>query len=102
MESGASTVWFEVISIGGAVISSTAFLTWFISDQLARNRRLFYRVISRHNREDDDRFALMQESLYQIHLRNAMRDGDEPPRRKEIPRRRYLINEAGEDDGDLE
>jgi hypothetical protein len=102
MATGDSTAWFEIATIGGTVVSSTAFLTWFILDQLAKNRRIFYRVISRHNKEDDDAFAMIQESIHQIQVRNAIRDETEPPPRRNIPRRRYLVTEPGEQDGDLD
>jgi hypothetical protein len=102
MATGDSTAWIEIVSLGGTIASSSGLLAWFFAAQLAKNRRIFYRVISRHNKEDDDRFALLQESIHQIQFRNALRDGDEPPPRKEIPRRRYLITEPGEQEGDLE
>lgn len=83
----------------GSVASGAAFLSWFMADQLSRNRRVFYQIISRHNKEDDDRFEALSTDIWRIHLRNARRDGDGPPERKTFSRRRYLtesVDEAAE------
>ena len=88
----------ESLTMIGGLIAASAYLTWFIADQFGRNRRLFYRIISRHNKEDDDRFEILDNSIWEIHVRNAMRDGDHPPKRQTIPRRRYLVEDAGEVD----
>ena len=90
------------LSMMGGLALTTAYLTWFISDQFSKNRRLFYRVISRHNREDDDRFEVLNDSIWKIHLRNAERDGDKPPHRHPIVRRRYLLETGDETSDDLD
>lgn len=83
----------NVVYMIGAVASGTAFLTWFISDQFRRSRSLIYRLISKHNREDDDRFQALSDDIWTIRLRNASRDGEMPPPRRTLPRRRYLVEE---------
>jgi len=85
--------WQLVSEIGG-VASVVAWLTWWIGEQFRKNREVFYRVMSLHNREDDDRFEELSNDIWRIHLRNAMRDGAEPPQRKAMPRRRYLTEDA--------
>lgn len=59
---------------------------------------MFYKVMSLHNREDDDRFEHLNNEIWNIHVRNAQKDGDSPPKRRTFPRRRYLQEsaEAGE------
>lgn len=83
-------VTIQLVSIVVSAVLITAWLTWFVREQFAKTHRLFYRVISLHNREDDDRFEELSNEIWRIHLRNALRDGDAPPQRKTFPRRRYL------------
>lgn len=71
-------------------------LTWFIAGQFAKIRHLIYRIISQHNREDDDRFALLDDSIWKIHVRNALKDGVTPPVRVHMQRRRYLTEDGGD------
>lgn len=87
-------VTIQLVSIVVSAVAITAWLTWFLRDQFSKTHRLFYRVISLHNREDDDRFAALSDEVWKIHLRNARRDGDDPPDRKTMPRRRYLADDA--------
>src|SRR5579863_1975200 len=87
---------WQVLTIIGSIAAATAILTWFMSEQFRKNRATFYRVISLHNREDDANFALLEEQIWNIHLRNARRDGDDPPIRHKLPRRRYLMDDGGE------
>jgi hypothetical protein len=93
------TLTANTVYMVGSVASGTAFLTIWITNQFSKLRRELYRVISRHNREDDDRFAELHDDIWQIHLRNANIDGSKPPIKKPFPRRRYLI-ESGEERGD--
>ena len=91
--------WHLLVAAGSvlvSIISATVFLTWFIASQFSGNRRAFYRIISRHNREDDDRFAMLDNAIWKIHLRNARRDGDMPPQRNPMARRRYMIEDGGD------
>lgn len=84
--------WYT-LSIIGSIAVATASLTWFMFQQFSNTRREFYRVISRHNREDDENFASLEEAISYINIRNARIDNTEPPARKKIPRRRYLIDD---------
>ena len=81
----------NVVYIVSSAVAATAWLTWFIRDQFSKYRRDFYRVMSRHNREDDDRFAAVQDNQYELREYIARRDGTELPQRRTFPRRRYLI-----------
>lgn len=49
----------RLIEVIGMIIGTTAGVSWFIADQFRRHRLLLYRVMSRHNKEDDDRFAVL-------------------------------------------
>ena len=89
-------VTWELVSIIGSIASATAILSWFMFQQFSNTRKELYRVISQHNREDDENFALLEEAIYAIHLRNARIDNDDPPMRKKIPRRRYLVTDGGD------
>jgi hypothetical protein len=95
-----SVVTWQVVAIVagflGSIACSTAFLTWFIAAQLSNNRRVFYRTISKHNREDDDRFAALQDNQYELREYLAQRDGTAMPQRKTFPRRRYLIDDSSD------
>jgi hypothetical protein len=92
-------ITWQIASILGGAISTTAYLTWFVSRQFSQNRHMFYRIISLHNKEDDDRFEELSNEIWRIHVRNAKRDGDDTPRRKTLPRRRYLQESFGDEDG---
>ena len=76
------------------MVTTTVFLTWFIAAQFSKNRRDFYRVMSKHNREDDDRFLAIQEVQWELREYIARRDGSKFPHRKPFPRRRYLIDDT--------
>lgn len=84
----------------GSVASGSAFLAWFINNQFSHNRRIFYRVMSRHNKEDDDRFEAISNDVWGILIRNARVDDDQPPKRTTFPRRRYLTEEENDDELD--
>lgn len=90
MEAPPLIVTWQLLSIVSAVGVFCAGLAWFIANEFRKNRHIFYQIISLHNREDDDRFEMMSNDIWRIHLRNAQRDGDNPPERKTFPRRRYL------------
>lgn len=90
-------VTVQLVGYVASAVGVTAWLTWFISEQFRKNRHLFFRVISLHNREDDDRFEALSNDIWQIHLRNAQRDGNGLPERKTFPRRRYLQEEMDAD-----
>jgi len=90
----------STVYVVSAVMLGTASTVLFLMREFSKNRQLFYRIISLHNKEDDDRFAALSDDIWRIHLRNALRDGDVPPARKTFPRRRYLaesISERGDD-----
>jgi hypothetical protein len=85
-----------VIYMVGSVATGTAFLTIWITNQFSKNRRDFYRVISRHNKEDDDRFAVLQDEHWELRGYIAKRDRTPMPKRTTLPRRRYLIETDNE------
>lgn len=91
----------STLYIIAAVMTGTALTVLFLTNEFKKNRRLFYRIISLHNKEDDDRFQALSDEIWAIHLRNARRDGDEPPPRKTFPRRRYLAESISEDGDEL-
>jgi hypothetical protein len=105
--------------LAGAIVAAstlTAVVTIFILRQLSNNRALTYSVkdeimkaiaavakdfryvMSRHNREDDDRFEIIYRELWQLHLRNAARDKTMPPAFQPLPRRRYMEEDDASDD----
>ncbi len=92
----------STLYIIAAVMTGTAMTVLFLMNEFKKNRRLFYRIISLHNKEDDDRFQALSDEIWAIHLRNARRDGDEPPERRTFPRRRYLAESISEDGDDLQ
>jgi predicted tellurium resistance membrane protein TerC len=75
----------------GGLIFAIAGLVWFLSEQFKRNRSEFWKAISElhntivgkmdtHEKEDDRRFEALTTQIWHIELRNARRDGIEPPR----------------------
>lgn len=96
-----TAVTLNTLYLIGAVMVGTAATVLFIMRESRQNRRLFYRIISLHNKEDDDRFQALSDEIWKIHLRNATRDGDQPPERKTLPRRRYLAETISEDGTEL-
>ena|SRR5271154_4384549 len=94
---GIENSWLGFLSFMGAIAGSSAWLAWFISTQFSANRKAFYRIMSVHNKEDDDRFEALKQDIWQLRLRNARVDGVKPPEQQSFPRRRYL----GED-GDID
>ena len=89
-----------LVTIICAAIGSTAFLTWFVRDQFSKQRGSFFRIISRHNREDDDRFAALSDEIWNLREQVAHASGERPPPRKTLPRRRYLVDDTNEEDSD--
>jgi hypothetical protein len=91
-------IFWHLLSILGIAVASTATIVLFLMREFSQNRKLFFRVISLHNKEDDDRFEELSNDIWRIHIRNAQRDGDNPPQRKRMPRRRYLTADGGNDE----
>lgn len=86
-----------LVTILCAAVGSTAFLTWFVRDQFSKQRGGFFKIISRHNREDDDRFVNLSDELWNLRAQVARLSGDIPPSRKTLPRRRYLVDDTNEE-----
>lgn len=85
---------YALLSFVGTVAASSAMLAWFISKQFSDNRRIFYKVMSQHNKEDDDRFEMLKDDIWAIRIRNAQIDGTVPPEYNSFPRRRYLVEDV--------
>jgi hypothetical protein len=85
---------WSLVAVVASVASSTAFLTWFVLNQFSKSRHLVYSIVSRHNREDDDRFAAIQGDIFKILLRNARIDREPIPECQPFPRRTYLISDG--------
>lgn len=88
---------------------STATITVFILNGNSKTRGVFYKelksirgyfnkVISLHNKEDDDRFETLNTEIWRLHLRNAKKDGTATPKFSPLPRRRYIDQQDGEID----
>jgi hypothetical protein len=88
-----------LVGIIGGVAGSTAFLTWFVRDQFSRQTHQFYRIISKHNKEDDDRFEAISTDLWNIRVHLAQSNGRTMPERKTFPRRGYLVSDNDTENG---
>jgi hypothetical protein len=97
----------DVLYMVAAAAGATATIMIYLEKKFGSHRKLVYesqrmflRVMSRHNREDDDRFEAISNGMWHLALRNARKDGDDPPPRITFPRRRYLIEteEEGDDE----
>jgi hypothetical protein len=90
---------WSLLGVMGSVAAGTAILIWFVRDQFSKQQRMFFRIISRHNREDDDRFDGISNELWNIRLTMARNHGEPLPPRETFPRRRYLVDDAGGGNG---
>lgn len=93
------------VFVGGSTITVTSFIlngftktrnTLFA--ETGKLRTYFERVISTHNKEDDDRFEKLNTEVWRLHLRNARKDGTTSPDFEPLPRRRY-VHDSDESDG---
>lgn len=90
----------------GGILAGAFSLGVFVYDQFRRTRRSaskdlkdfklwVYRVISRHNREDDENFGALNDNIHQIMMRNAAKDGQSGLQNfRSVRRRRYLVNDG--------
>jgi hypothetical protein len=97
----------DTVYLMGAVAAGTATIMIYLNREFANSRklvyetrRLIYRIISLHNREDDDRFAELRTGQWRLEVRNARKDGQPPPQPQPFQRRRYLA-ETLTPDGDI-
>lgn len=84
---------WNLVVLVTSVVCGTAWLTWFIRDQLSKQVHLFYRIISKHNREDDDRFEDLNTHIWNIRNHLSAQGGTPLPEFRPLPRRRYLIDD---------
>jgi hypothetical protein len=83
-----------VILLGaiGSLVVATGTLVWFMADQFKKNRAEFWKAITSlhntittklddHEKKDDRRFEKVTDQIWSIEMRNARRDGEEPPPR---------------------
>lgn len=95
----------------GAVMAGTSATVIFVMREFSNTRKmmyqgqvklqkLFFRVISQHNKEDDDRFEAIYREQYRLHVRNAKKDGTPMPEFRPLPKRSYLIEHGGDVDLD--
>ena len=83
--------------VGGIVTASVLTLLWF-TNELRKNRALFFKIISKHNREDDANFQQLSDAVWTVIARNAHKDGDVLPPRRSPVKRRYLIDDDSDED----
>jgi hypothetical protein len=95
----AAPITFQIVTAVSSGVAVSVVVVLWIMREFSKTRALFFRVISRHNREDDDNFARLEAELWRLHARNARRDGTEIPKRTSIPRRRYLVDDTGDEEG---
>ena len=93
----------------GAVAAGTASIMAYLQSIKSSNkkliyetRRLIHRIISLHNKEDDDRFADLKNDLWKLRVRNAMKDGEVFPEPTPYIRRRYLAETLTEDGDEIQ
>lgn len=78
--------WESAVSVVVAVTASIVGATWWLSDQLRKNRDIFYKQMAdyhnqitmkmdNHEKEDDRRFNSLSNNIWQIRMRNAAIDG---------------------------
>lgn len=94
-------------SFGAAVASATA----FILNAFKKNRDVFYkgiekldRKLSRHFADDNRRFDIIDDRLWDLQLRNSRKDGTPRPRRQSVnsmipPLEEDANGEEGSDNG---
>lgn len=78
--------WESAVSVILGVTASIVGATWWLSDQLRKNRDIFYKQMAEyhnqmtmhmdnHEKEDNIRFNALSNSIWQIRMRNAAIDG---------------------------
>lgn len=91
-----------ILGIVTAVVTVCA----FIFDQFRRTRekaakelsefkRVIFRVVSRHNKEDDENFGAINDNLHSHAQLMARHLGLETPQFKTLRKRRYLVDDGG-------
>jgi hypothetical protein len=95
----AAPITFQIVTAVSSGVAVAVIVVLWITREFSKTRALFFRVISRHNREDDDRFAHLDTEVWKLHLRNARKDGTSPPERTAMRRRRYLMDDTGDEEG---
>lgn len=96
-------ITWGLVGVVCSVAAGTAVLTRHLSNQFSKQTRLFFRVISRHNREDDDRFQALSDEMWGVRELISNISGRPLPARRSFPRRRYLVDDGehpSEDDND--
>ena len=93
----------SIIAMFVIVVGATTTTMLYLERKFSEHRKLvyqlernFYRIISQHNREDDDRFLAIQEIQWELREYVARRDGTKLPHRKPFPRRRYVQDDESE------
>jgi len=92
-------ITFQVVSAVAAGATIAIIVVLWIPREFSKTRALMFREISRHNREDDDRFAHLDGEVWKLHVRNAIKDGVPLPERTPLVRRRYLMDDGDEPEG---
>lgn len=103
-----SPVTQDTLYMMAAVVAGTVSIMVYLQNIKSSNkkliyetRRLIHRIISLHNKEDDDRFAELKNDLWKLRVRNAMKDGEIFPEPVDFPRRRYLAETLTEDGDEI-
>lgn len=94
----------------GGILAGVFSLIVFVYDQFRRTRRAaskdlkdfkmwVYRVISRHNREDDENFGAINDNLHELMMQNVTKNGQSGIQNfHSVRRRRYLVNDGSRND----
>lgn len=97
-------ITWQLVGVVCSVALGTTIIVSYLNNQFKGVGRMIegiklivYRLISKHNREDDERFEALNQNIFDIHLHLAQRDGTEMPRMRTFPRRRYMVESVESD-----
>ncbi len=81
--------------IGGIGVAVATGILWF-KNEMSKLRNEFFRIVSRHNREDDENFGVLEDGIWNVIARNSQKDSTPTPPRQSLRRRRYLMDDGVE------
>ena len=88
------------------IVTGAVAICAFVFDQFRRTRekaqselsqfkRVVFRMVSKHNKEDDENFGAINDNIHDIANRIASHFGQAPPAFRTLRKRRYLIDDGG-------
>lgn len=95
-------VTVDIVKFAIGIVGATATICAFVFDQRRRSsnelsefKRIVFRVVSRHNKEDDENFGAINDNIHDIGMGMAQHFNRAAPKFRSIRKRRYLMDDGG-------